>query len=438
MHQELDDYIKKEKNKGFTKEQIRNVLVKVGHDEEVVEEHLKHFFKEKTNFKYVIIAIVAMLILISVIGAYFLKSTPEEDYNRLGWGLFDKEKFEEAIVMFEKTIQENPNNLRSYEGIGSSYRKLGEYEKAVENLNNALSIDNNSARAYKELGKVYFSMEDYDKAIGKFEKVIEINGGDTGIFDSLGLSYFRVKNYGKAIEYFEQVIKQNPTEEKAYRYLGQVYFENGEYNKAIEYFENAIKLNTTDSQAYEAIGRSYLKKHEFEKAIGYLKKAEELAYDDIFIKLKIAWATYLLSGYNEAEIIIDYVIEHNPRNCNAYYLKGLMFYLEKNYNKSIYYLSESLNQDICDTDLFPSILKAEAVETLGRVYFDLKDFKKAIEYFKESINTDSNYYKSYYGLAFIYFRTGDIEKSQYYFQEGTKRNLEGRNDWNGLNLSEIQ
>ena len=55
MHQELMEYIKKVKDKGFTREQIRNVLVKAGHDEKIVEEHLRYFFSEKANFKYFIV-----------------------------------------------------------------------------------------------------------------------------------------------------------------------------------------------------------------------------------------------------------------------------------------------------------------------------------------------------------------------------------------------
>ena len=42
MDQQIIDYIKKEKDKGFSNEQIKNILIKAGHDIEKINEHISH------------------------------------------------------------------------------------------------------------------------------------------------------------------------------------------------------------------------------------------------------------------------------------------------------------------------------------------------------------------------------------------------------------
>jgi tetratricopeptide (TPR) repeat protein len=62
-------------------------------------------------------------------------------YNRYGYSLIKREKFDEAIVYFEKQVKLLPKNPNSYDSLGDGYRAAGKYKLAKENYEKALSID---------------------------------------------------------------------------------------------------------------------------------------------------------------------------------------------------------------------------------------------------------------------------------------------------------
>src|SRR5581483_8909516 len=52
----------------------------------------------------------------------------------------DSDKNQEAVPLFEKVIKSDPKNSIGYSGLGTAYRKLGQYDKAIEQFNKALAI----------------------------------------------------------------------------------------------------------------------------------------------------------------------------------------------------------------------------------------------------------------------------------------------------------
>ncbi len=62
-------------------------------------------------------------------------------YNRYGYSLIKREKFDEAIVYFQKQVKLLPKNPNSYDSLGDGYKAAGKYKLAKENYEKALSID---------------------------------------------------------------------------------------------------------------------------------------------------------------------------------------------------------------------------------------------------------------------------------------------------------
>jgi tetratricopeptide (TPR) repeat protein len=75
-----------------------------------------------------------------------------------------REEHEKALKDFNKAAQLNPNLPQAYNGIGYSYRKLGDYAKALENYDRALSLAPKFLDAIEYRGEAYLGLNRLDDA----------------------------------------------------------------------------------------------------------------------------------------------------------------------------------------------------------------------------------------------------------------------------------
>jgi len=73
----------------------------------------------------------------------------------LGWILIHKEKYADAVAMFNKSLKISSKNPRAYMGLGVAYEKLGNYEFCIKSYKQALKLKPGWYYAHYELGKIY-------------------------------------------------------------------------------------------------------------------------------------------------------------------------------------------------------------------------------------------------------------------------------------------
>lgn len=107
------------------------------------------------------------------------------DYYERGEFALRVQKWDRAIEMFSKSIQDNPNYFEAYRYRAIAYSKKGEYDKSIADLQKAVQLNPDYPDAYGLMGLVYEIKKDYPKALQvyrealarekrpKFQKVIE-------------------------------------------------------------------------------------------------------------------------------------------------------------------------------------------------------------------------------------------------------------------------
>jgi hypothetical protein len=96
-----------------------------------------------------------------------LKSDPDSPRfnNMMGLELRAQQKNADALVYFEKSIQNNPSHVPALVNLGTEYRNMNRLPEAAATLEKALALDPNTLATYVNLMSVYRSMEDYDKNV---------------------------------------------------------------------------------------------------------------------------------------------------------------------------------------------------------------------------------------------------------------------------------
>jgi tetratricopeptide (TPR) repeat protein len=75
-----------------------------------------------------------------------------------------REEYEKALKDFEKAARLNPEMPQAYNGMGFSYRKLGDYEKALTNYDKALQLAPRFPDAIEYRGEAYLALNRIDDA----------------------------------------------------------------------------------------------------------------------------------------------------------------------------------------------------------------------------------------------------------------------------------
>jgi len=315
----------------ISSEEFKSLNLKI----ELLEKQLKEAEEKKYNEKRIAFEIVADLIqlylkaflrqeaskLFEKYGKYFEESTNikhlflrADYYHTIG-------EWNKALAYYlniEEDQKEDQVELaRTYNEIGTIYRKKGNWDKAFEYLFKSENIlikvveKGGLISTYNNIGVIYRNKGDWNKSLEYLFKSEEIslevgdNYGLASIHNNIGVVYRNKSDWDKSFEYFfksEQIklkIGDKAGLALTYNNIGATYDKKGDWDKAIEYFiksENLfIEIGDKSGLAYTYIniGDFYSVKKENEKASEYFILAGYLA-KNIGMKHELSeWQSYL-------------------------------------------------------------------------------------------------------------------------------------------------
>ena len=95
----------------------------------------------------------------------------------LGWALMLQEKYDDALLSFQRVLMRQPGNALARVNVGYICLKKGIFGEAIEHLSKVTRIDNDrkaTLYAHFYLGLVYLEREMYEDAQAFFRKSIEL------------------------------------------------------------------------------------------------------------------------------------------------------------------------------------------------------------------------------------------------------------------------
>lgn len=269
-----------------------------------------------------------------------------------------KEGLEEAIVLFEKAIEEDQSFSLAYAYIAISYYflDLNQAEKRyTEDLNNysdkALLYDSKSAESLISKALYYMTIEEFRLALPYLEKALEYNPNSAAVVQMLSDLYARaIPNTGKYLEY-------------------------------------ALKGIQLDIAANDSVGKSYI----------YLHLSNALVQ----------------SGFvEEAMIYIDKSLDYNPQNFYSPLVKTYILYArDRDLNDTKKRLVSEYNKDSTRLDILQEVAKI--------CYFQ-GDYDSAYPYYKSFVEARSKYGLDIYPqedikIAWVYEKKGMESEANDFF-----------------------
>jgi len=238
--------------------------------------------------------------------------TPEQkeadEFKGKGNELYKKKQFNEALEMYDKAIEKEPNDLTYYNNKCAVWIEMGEeyYDKVLETCSDLITrrYEINStnrggasfekvAKVFNRMAAVYEKRKQYDQAIEMYQKALtEDNNRVTrnGLRDcerakekfekesyldpakaeehrEKGNEYFKEQNWAPAKQEYDEAIRRNPTEPKLYSNRAAALTKLLAYPDALRDLDECLKLDPKFIKAYSRKGAAHFFMKEYHKAL---------------------------------------------------------------------------------------------------------------------------------------------------------------------------
>jgi len=207
--------------------------------------------------KKLLCAIICLFMLTSCAGlliGYDARKAFEQ-----GLGLFNQGKYSEAVPLFQKAAELEPEYTQAYIYLGRSYLNLRQWFEAIPPLRTAYRLSPGETK--KEA--INFLL---DALIGA------------------ALSELKQGNFTSSIGYLREALDVEPGSDKAKNELvntmlayGGNLLSEGNFSDAITQFTEAIELSPNNLDAYLGLAKAYLNKGDFIDAMRTINNAMKIA-----------------------------------------------------------------------------------------------------------------------------------------------------------------
>ena len=120
-----------------------------------------------------------------------------------------------AILAYQNTLNQDPQNINAYNGLGFFYEHKAQSDtfpivlaqQAESFYNQALEIDSNHINSINGIGNVLVLQENYDGAIQMYQKSLDINDKLITTLNGMASAQLRAENGYQAISFYNKVLE---------------------------------------------------------------------------------------------------------------------------------------------------------------------------------------------------------------------------------------
>jgi adenylate cyclase len=236
---------------------------------------------------------------------------------------FTRRKFHNAILMFRKAIEQDPNFALAYAGMADAYSLLYQWAdsseenvgKANEASIKAITLDPDSAEANAARGTALAISGKHEEAERAFENAILLNPSLYEAYYFYGRDTLSQGKFEKAARLFNDACRVNPEDYQAPSFLSMAYAELGRENermeaarKTVENAEKHVDLHPDDGRALAFGAYALVELGQTERARDWARRALEADTNEPAIIYNVACMYAQLGELDEAIDLLDRAI----------------------------------------------------------------------------------------------------------------------------------
>jgi tetratricopeptide (TPR) repeat protein len=189
--------------------------------------------------------------------------------------MYRNRSFHDAIELFKKSIDLNPDFPQAHEFIGRCFFESGQKDLAKRSAKDILARTFNPADSatYSVRGYAYHVLNKETKAVKEYAMGIKLNPKDASLYRTRSNSLSKLRRVNPALKDINKAMQLKPKDYRNYMIRGAVYGRSQNFNKAMADFEKALQMNPKSAKTYFLRGNIYKNKKDLDRAKRDLEKA---------------------------------------------------------------------------------------------------------------------------------------------------------------------
>ncbi|MBD2103005.1 tetratricopeptide repeat protein [Leptolyngbya sp. FACHB-261] len=166
-----------------------------------------------------------------------IKTYVSQRYYNLGLALQNQQKLDEAIDLYERALQLDPNSAETYNNLGMILQKRGQLDEAIHLYQKGLQIEPIFTGLYNNLGIALQEQGKLDEAMAYYEKVLQFDSNDTKTYLNIGRLRKDQKRIEEAISSYQSALRADYECAEAHSYLGMMQLLIGNFDQGWSEYE---------------------------------------------------------------------------------------------------------------------------------------------------------------------------------------------------------
>jgi tetratricopeptide (TPR) repeat protein len=260
--------------------------------------------------------------------------TVEELYLQ-GVLLYESEKWEAALDIFDRCLQQNSQDDNTLLIHGNILNELGRCEEAMASYNRVIEIKLDCYEAWFNRANILVNLGRYEEAIASFDRVIKIKSDYYEAWFNQGTILINLDRYEEAISSYDRAIEIKSDRYEAWYNRGVVFRKLGKYQEAIVSYDWATKINPNDNRTWNSRGVTLSELGRYEEAMASYDRAIEIKPDNPEAWHNKGFSFYKWGKYQEALDAFQQAINIKPDKYDSWHDRGLAFFQLGNYTEAI-------------------------------------------------------------------------------------------------------
>ena len=315
------------------------------------------------------------------------------------------------IKQYQKSVEilkraQNEQNISSVNyNLGFTFKEMGNYEDAIECFESVITENPDDVLTYNHLGSIYLLQKNYEKSVNSFKHGLQVDQNHPILNYNLARCYAESKNYRESIKYFEKALRTRPGWIEAVRDFSDVLVKCQKNSSAQELVERTIKMHPQNADLLCILGNIFLSQFDYDNAVKTFEKAEEIEPNDVKILMGFSEALEKGDRIDEALEKAVEAADLSPLNPDVRkrYIHTLLS--AQKYDQALEHvkeLEETEGDDLQVLDLYGQYYICRGNEEVANLYYQ-KIKEKNQEYDDYILNASDRF-----------MQTGNLDKAEEY------------------------
>jgi tetratricopeptide (TPR) repeat protein len=216
-------------------------------------------------------------------------STPADPHLKLGLGLRNQGKLDEAAAAFRQALQQQPDSAEAHAQLGLTLKMQRQLQEAIHHCREALRLDPDCPEAHHTLGLAL-------RAQGRL---------------------------AEAVVAFHHALRTRPDFAEAYLHLGATLREQGHLERAILYLQHALRLHSDPAEVHIQLGLALTDQGKLEEAAAAHREVLRLRPDSIAALSHLGILLEELSQPEQGRALLERAIQLGPADYQVHVHYGM-------------------------------------------------------------------------------------------------------------------